>query len=208
VRVLIGTTNPAKIREHRALLSDLPIELVTLEQIGTPPEVEETGRTFVENALIKARAYAAWSGLATLADDGGLTIDALNGEPGVRSKRWIDGRDSSDDELIAYTLERLRGLPVDQRGAAMKIAVALAVPPSRVRPSPAGGRGHEVVGEGEIRGYVPFEASPRRDPGFPFRSVFKVAGLDKYYIDLTPEEHERFNHRRQAVEPIRAYLSG
>jgi len=208
VRVLIGTTNPAKIREHRALLGDLPIELVALDQVGTPPEVEENGLTFAENALIKARAYAAWSGLATLADDGGLAIDALNGEPGVRSKRWIDGRESSDEQLIAYTLERLRGLPIGQRGAAMKIAVALVTPSPGPWPSSARQRGHEIVGEGEIRGYVPVEASPRRDPGFPFRSVFKVAGLDKYYLDLTPEEHERFNHRRQAVEPIRAFLSG
>ena len=194
VRALIGTGNPAKIREHLELLADLPVEWVTPRELGTPPEVEETGATFVENALIKARAYAAWSGLPTLADDGGLAIDALGGEPGVKSKRWIGGRDSSDEALIAYTLERMRGMPPERRDAAMLIAVVFV------------DGGCEVVGEGAIRGYIPTEPSPKRDDGFPFRSVFKVRPFDRYYIDLTPEEHAAVNHRHRAVEPIRAYL--
>lgn len=195
-RALIGTANRAKVREHLALLGDLPVEWVTPDQLGQAPDPDETGSTFVENALIKARAYAAWSGLPTLADDGGLTIDALGGEPGVKSKRWIDGRESTDEELIRHTIERMRGLPRERRGAAMAIAVVFV------------GRDQEVVGTGEIRGYIADEPAPGRDPGFPFRSVFKVDGLDKYYLDLTPAEHEAFNHRRRAVAPIRAHLGG
>lgn len=194
-RALIGTSNPAKVREHLELLSDLPAVWVTPREIGAPPEVDENGATFVENALLKARAYAAWSGLPTLADDGGLAIDALGGEPGVRSKRWIDGRDASDEALIQHTLERMRGVRRERRGAAMRIAVVFV----------DGGRA--VVGEGEIRGHIAAEASPRRDPGFPFRSVFVVDAFAKYYVDLTPEEHAAVNHRRHAVQPVRSYLS-
>src|SRR5438132_10853562 len=142
---MIGTTNRAKVREHLELLADLPVSWVTVWDVGEPPEVDETGQTFVENALIKARTYAAWSGLPTLADDGGLAIDALGGEPGVTSKRWIDGRETSDEELIAYTLERMRGVTLGRRGAAMQIAVALV-------------GANEVTGTGEIRGYIPLDA--------------------------------------------------
>jgi XTP/dITP diphosphohydrolase len=195
-RLLLATSNEAKIRELTRLLSDLPIELVTPGTLGTPPRVDETGATFEENARLKARAYAAWSGLPALADDGGLEVDALGGEPGVRSARWL-GREASDDELIAATLERLRGVPSAGRGAALRLVVAL------VRPD-----GGEVIGEGRIRGLIAEEATPRRDAGFPFRSVFYLPELGKYYVDLTPEEHERLNHRRAALEPIRAALGG
>jgi XTP/dITP diphosphohydrolase len=195
-RALIGTTNQAKIREHLALLGDLPVEWLTPTDIGQPPEVEETGETFLDNALIKARAYATWSGLPTLADDGGLAIDVLGGEPGVKSKRWIGGRDASDEELIQYTLERMSGRPRAERSAGMQIAVVFV------------DGADEVVGRGEIRGYIADEPAAGRDPGFPFRAVFKVLPFDKYYLDLTAEEHEAVNHRRQAVAPIRAYLGG
>ena len=183
-RLLIATTNQAKIREYRRLLGDLPIELVAPVD---PPRVEETGATFEENALLKARAYAAWSGLPSLADDGGIEIDALGGEPGVRSARWL-GREAADEELIAYTLERLRGVPPERRGAQMRVACALAEP-----------AGHVTVGQGIIRGVIAEQPLPTRDPGFPFRSVFVPAGGG-------------FDQRREALVPIKlrilTYLIG
>jgi XTP/dITP diphosphohydrolase len=219
--VLLGTTNQAKRRELSALLDDRPIRLLTLDQIGRPPEVAETGATLEENARLKARAFAGWSGLPTIADDGGLEIDALGGEPGVRSRRWIEGRDASDEELIAYTFERLDGVPLARRGASMRVVIAFAMPPSdapihpgaralgatealvaRLADGPA-----ELVGEGRIVGLVPSAPWPGRDPGFPYRSVFYLPGLDKFYGQLTPSEHELVNHRRAAVEPIRARLT-
>jgi XTP/dITP diphosphohydrolase len=174
-RLLIATTNGAKVREYRRLLGDMAIELVAPE---APPEVEETGTTFEANALLKARAYAAWSGLPSLADDGGIEIDALGGEPGVRSARWL-GRPASDDELIAHTLERLRGVPPAGRGAQMRVVCALAVP----------GQG-ETIGQGVIRGVIAEQPLPTRDAGFPFRSVFVPSGGG-------------FDQRREALEPIR-----
>ena len=107
-RLLLASANQGKLRELRAILGGLPVELVGLDDAGTgePPEVEETGETFLENALLKARAYAAWSGLAAVADDSGLEVDALGGAPGVRSARY------GSPELCAgpadVTLESLR----------------------------------------------------------------------------------------------------
>lgn len=213
--LLIATTNAAKQRELSDLLADLPLRIVSLRDLPGAPEVEETGQTFEANALLKARAYAAWAGLPALADDGGLEIDALDGEPGVRSRRWIDDRDASDEELIAYTLERMAGLPPDRRGAAMRVVEALVLPAADSRPHPAlrdptrpfSAEQVEILGTGSIRGVIPPDPTPRRLPGFPFRSLFYLPDLRKYYVDLTDDEHALFNHRRAALAPIRAWLS-
>ncbi|HEY3108739.1 MAG TPA: non-canonical purine NTP pyrophosphatase [Chloroflexota bacterium] len=219
--ILLGTTNQAKRRELSALLSDAPIRLLTLADLGPPPEVVEDGATLDQNALLKARAFARWSGLPTIADDGGLEIDALGGEPGVRSRRWIEGREASDEELIAHTLERLRGVPPERRGASMRVVVAFALPPVGAPIHPAAralgatpalvarlaGGPAEVVGEGRVVGTIPLAPWPGRDPGFPYRSVFFVPELGKFYGQLTPAEHERINHRRAALAPIRARLA-
>lgn len=215
--MLLGTTNPAKLRELRALLADFPGRLLSPHDIGTPPEIDETGATFEENAILKARAYAAWSGLPTLADDGGLEIDALAGEPGVRSRRWIAGREADDAELIAFALHQLAGVPPDRRGARMRVVEALCAPPSGSVPrsgvSP--NRYDEarfakldkpVLGTGEIRGHIAERASPTIDPGFPFRSIFVVERFDKPYVDLTPAEHASVVHRADALAPIRVWL--
>ena len=219
--VLLGTTNPAKRRELSALLGDCPVRLLTLLDLGPTPEVEEDGATLDENALLKARAFARWSGLPTIADDGGLEIDALGGEPGVRSRRWIEGREASDEELIAYTLERLRGVPPERRGASMRVVVAFALPPAGAPIHPAARAlgatpelvarladgPDEVVGQGRIVGTIPLEPWSGRDPGFPYRSVFFLPGPGKFYGQLTPDEHEQVNHRRAALQPIRARLA-
>ena len=104
-RLLLASANQGKLRELRTILDGLPVELVGLAEagLGEPPEVEETGDTFLENALLKGRAYAAWSGLAAVADDSGLEVDALGGAPGVRSARYAgDGYASADMALWDY----------------------------------------------------------------------------------------------------------
>ena len=107
-KLLIATTNPGKLAELSRFLSDIPITLVSLKDVGITDTIEEIGKTFEENAILKAKYYFQKSGLPTLADDGGAEIDALNGEPGVKTRRWIHGdRDSTDNELVAYTLKRL-----------------------------------------------------------------------------------------------------
>ncbi len=118
-RLLIATTNPAKLAEYRLILRDVGIELelVSLSDVGISESPDETGATFTENALIKARFYFERARIATLADDGGLEIDALGGEPGVRSHRWLgSGGDDSDEALVAEVIRRMktcRGVAAD-----------------------------------------------------------------------------------------------
>lgn len=192
---LLATRNPAKQRELLPLLADLPIRWLTLADLPGAPEVAEAGATFEANALLKAQFYARWSGLPALADDGGLEIDALDGEPGVRSRRWLGDEAADDEALIAYTLERLRGVPPERRGAQFRVVLALAWP-----------SGEHVLSSGAIRGVISETPSPQRDPGFPYRSVFWLPQLGKFYLELSAEEHERLNHRRAAIGPIRARL--
>lgn len=196
-KLLIATTNPGKLGEIKRFLADLPLELASLIEVGIKEKVEETGKTFEENAILKVRFYAEKSGLPTLADDGGLEIDALGGKPGVKSHRWIDGtKDDEDEDLIAYTLEKMKGLPSAKREAQLRLVFALVI----------GGKIHTA--EGVVRGFIPEMPSSIRHPGFPFRSLLFLPQLGKFYNhdELTPEEDERYNHRKKALEKLKPIL--
>src|ERR1700722_8363226 len=127
-RLLIATTNPAKLAEYRLILRDLGIELelVSLADVGIVGSPEETGATFTENARIKARYYFECARIATLADDGGLEIDALGGEPGDRWHRWLGtGGDDSDEALVAEVIRRMKTVPMARRTARIRATLAL-----------------------------------------------------------------------------------
>lgn len=197
-KLLIATTNPGKLAEIRGFLSDMPLALVSLADVGIAEKVEETGTTFEENAILKASYYAKKSGLPTIADDGGLEIDALGGEPGVKSHRWIHGdREDADEELIEYTLEKLKGLPRAQRGAQLRAVLALALPDGAVNTATAA-----------TRGIIPEEASPVRVAGFPYRSLLYIPEIGKFYNhnELTLDETDRYNHRKKALEILKPIL--
>jgi len=197
-KLLVATTNPGKLAELRDFLSDLPITLVSLKDVGITAHVEETGKTFEENAILKATHYAKDSGLATIADDGGLEIDALDGEPGVNSHRWIHkNREDEDEELIKYTLERMGSLPRARRGAQLHLVIAFATPD-----------GKAFTSEGVIRGIIPFKDAPYRRKGFPYRSLLYLPQLKKFYNhdELTEEENEQYNHRKMAVEQLKPII--
>lgn len=197
-QLLVATTNPGKLAELRDFLSDIPITLMSLKDVGIEVSVEETGKTFEENALLKAKAYAQISGLPTIADDGGLEIDALHGEPGVYSHRWIHKtRDDEDEELIQYTLLRMKEVPREKRGAQLHLILAFATP-----------TGETHVSEGIIRGIIPFEAAPYRRKGFPYRSLLFLPEIRKFYNhdELTDEENKTYNHRRKAVEMLKPII--
>ena len=142
-RLLIATTNPAKLAEYKLILRDLGIELelVSIADVGISESPEETGATFTENALIKARFYFERARIATLADDGGLEIDALGGEPGVRSHRWLgSGGEDSDEALVAEVIRRMKGVEAARRTARIRATIAL-IARGRRRNSRADGGG-------------------------------------------------------------------
>ncbi|MBU1327415.1 non-canonical purine NTP pyrophosphatase [Patescibacteria group bacterium] len=193
--LLIATTNPGKLGEIRKYLSDLSVELVSLKDAGISDSVNETGKTFEENAILKAKFYCQKSGLPTLSDDGGFEIDALNGEPGVKSHRWIHGdRDSTDEELIRYTFKQMKGLPRVRRGAQLRLVLAFALPDGQV-----------FTQEGKIHGIVPLQPSAVRHTGFPYRSILFIPELNKYYDHehMTEGESKKYNHRRRALEKMK-----
>lgn len=198
MKLLIATTNPGKLAEIKRFLSDVSLELVSLQDLGIADVVEETGSTFEENAIIKAKFYSVLSGLPTLADDGGFEIDALGGEPGVKSHRWIDqSKDSSDEDLIAHTLVRMKHIPEDKRTAQLRLVLALVFP-----------NGQQYLAEEKICGIVPVHPVGKRSAGFPFRSLLFLPEIRKYYNhdELTEEENIRYNHRKKALEKLKPKL--
>ena len=128
-RLLIATGNPGKMREYQDLLKEIPFKLVSLRDLGITHEVEETGETFEENAWLKASEYAAISGILTLADDSGLEVAALSGEPGVRSARYGGDSSASDQDRVALLLKNLENVPWEERSARFRCVIAVAKSP-------------------------------------------------------------------------------
>ena len=195
-KLLIATTNPAKFREISEYVKDLNLELVSLKDFPSIGPVLETGKTFEENAKLKAEGYAAQTGLPTVADDGGLEIDALDGQPGVSSHRWIDPtKESTDEELIAYTLRRMKSVPPTNRTARFKVVVAFCFD------------GTCETATGVAEGRVAEEAASTWERGFPYRALIFTEKFGKLYKDLSPTEHDQINHRRSALAKLRPIIS-
>ena len=191
-RLLIGSGNAGKQREYRELLAGMDLGLVVPDDLGpVPPEPEETGATFAENASHKARAYAAATGLRTVADDSGLEVDALHGSPGLRSRRFF-GDDASAAERNARLLALLEG--VAARGARFVCVTALAWPDGRVE-----------LFDGEVRGEIAL--TPRGEGGFGYDPLFVIAGDGRTMAELPHAEKHRISHRGLAVAKLRAFLA-
>uniref|UniRef100_A0A7C2WE21 dITP/XTP pyrophosphatase n=1 Tax=Thermorudis sp. TaxID=1969470 RepID=A0A7C2WE21_9BACT len=185
-RVVLASSNPGKLRELQSLLPP-EVEVVSAAEAGVtlPPE---TGSTFAENALLKARAAAQQSGLIAIADDSGLEVDALGGEPGVRSARYAGPR-ASDADNIALLLKRLEGVPEGRRTARFRAAVALVAP-----------GGSEFLGEGVLEGQIVH--APRGQGGFGYDPVFQPLGENRTVAEMTLEEKNRVSHRAQALRQV------
>jgi XTP/dITP diphosphohydrolase len=190
--LLIATTNQNKLREYAAIFAGLPVELRSLRDAGIADDVEETGATFAENARLKAEFYTARSGLPVLADDSGLEVAALNGEPGVFSHRYA-GPDASDADRNALLLKKLEGVPFHSRLARFVCAIALARPDGTI----------EQV-EGVLPGVI--ELAPRGTNGFGYDPLFYVLDENATLAELPPERKNQISHRAQAVRRAREVL--
>ncbi|MCK4368168.1 MAG: XTP/dITP diphosphatase [Dehalococcoidales bacterium] len=184
-KLLLATNNKAKVREYRSLLSRLPFELVSLADQGIATTVSEVGETLEENARLKATVLAAESQLLALADDSGLEVDALGGEPGRLSARYA-GEGASDRDRIDYLLAKLKGVPRERRSARFRCVIAIATPEGEVE-----------LCSGECPGIITFE--PKGEQGFGYDPVFYLPELDKTMAELPLEVKNRVSHRGQAA---------
>ena len=187
-KLLLATNNQAKVREYRSLLQNIPFELVTLAEEGITSTVSEVGESLEENARLKATVLAAQSQLLTLADDSGLEVDALGGEPGRLSARYA-GEGASDRDRVNYLLSRLKGVSWQKRLARFRCIIAIATPGGEVE-----------LCSGECRGFITFE--PRGEQGFGYDPVFYLPELDKTMAELPLEIKNQVSHRGQAARKV------
>jgi XTP/dITP diphosphohydrolase len=192
MKILVATHNRGKLREFAELLAGLPIEWVSLDDVGITEEIEETGETFEANARLKAAGYARLSNLLTLADDSGLEVDALGGEPGVFSARY-GGPDTNDVDRYEMVLEKLKGVPDERRAARFRCVVAVAVP-----------GGELFTAEGVVEGAIAH--GPRGSNGFGYDPIFWMSGYGATLAELGPDIKNRISHRGRAVQAIRPRL--
>ena len=187
-KLLLATNNEAKVREYRNLLQKLPFELVTLAELGMTTIVNEVGESLEENARLKATVLAAKSQLLALADDSGLEVDALGGEPGRLSARYA-GEKASDRDRISYLLAKLEGVPWQRRFARFRCVIAIATPDGKVE-----------LCSGECRGVITFE--PRGEQGFGYDPIFYLPELGKTMAELPLEIKNQVSHRGQAARKV------
>lgn len=187
IPLVLATRNQGKIREFKSLLKDFNVELKTLDDFGPIPSVEENGETFEDNAVEKARFTARVLGFPALADDSGLVVDALGGEPGVHSARYA-GEGASDAENNAKLLERLKG--VADRKAEFWCVIAIAVP-----------RGPALIYEGKCEGEITRETAGAS--GFGYDPVFFYPLLGKTFAQLDTEEKNQVSHRGRALQELK-----
>ncbi len=196
-KLLIATHNQGKVNEYRALLGGLPVELVSLDELGITEDVAETGETFHENAWLKAHAYSRLGGLLTLSDDSGLEVDALGGQPGVHSARYGGELCRSDGERVSLLLSNLADVPWNRRTARFCCCIALCEP-----------EGVEVSVVGSVAGMIQYE--PRGTEGFGYDPVFFLPSFSRTLAELSLEEKNRVSHRAdaayRAMEALRRLL--
>jgi XTP/dITP diphosphohydrolase len=191
-RLLVATNNRGKLWEYGELLKGIPFELTTLSEQGITEEVEETASSLKQNAIHKATAYAKLSGLTTMADDSGLEVDALGGEPGPLSRRYA-GDNVSDTERNDYLLAKLRDVTREKRTARFRCVIAIAMPEGKVKTC-----------EGVCEGIIAFDA--KGEEGFGYDPIFYLPELDKRMAELSLAEKNRISHRAKAAQKARRIL--
>ena len=191
-RIVFATGNAGKMREIKRILGDLGVEIVSMKEAGIATDAEENGKTYEENALLKARAVAALTGDCVLADDSGLEIDYLNKEPGIYSARYM-GEDTSYRIKNANLIERLEGVPDEKRTARFVCAIAAVLP-----------NGKELTVRAAIEGRIGYEE--KGEGGFGYDPIFYVPELQKTTAELTEDEKNSVSHRGKALRLMKEEL--
>ena len=184
--LLIATNNRGKLAEFKLIFAGLPCSIVSPADIGLDLEVSENGTTFEENAALKSVAFAKASGLLTLADDSGLEVEALGGEPGVLSARYA-GENATDNERINFLLSKMRNIPDGKRQAKFRSAIAITTPKDL----------HTEFCSGECHGIITFE--PKGKNGFGYDPVFFLPPMGKTMAEISKEIKNNISHRGKAA---------
>ena len=192
-KILVATRNKGKMIELVKLLRPLEITLVSLNDLLIEEEIEETGKTFAENAIVKAERYGELGGLPTIADDSGIEVDALGGAPGIYSARY-GGEGFTDLDRNNLLLKNVKKIPDSRLTARFRCVVALWVPGNKT-----------VTFEGKIEGMI--RRFPSGNNGFGYDPIFFYKPMKKTLADITSEEKEKISHRGYAVRMAREYLS-
>jgi XTP/dITP diphosphohydrolase len=191
--LLLASQNPGKLNEMRQLLAGLPFRVIRPVDLGIRDAPAETGATFMENAILKARHYAQRSGLLTVADDSGLSVDALGGGPGLYSSRF-GGEGANDNDRNRLLLDKLRGVPDEQRGARFTSAVAVA-------------SGDRLLFQAEETVEGRIADAPRGPHGFGYDPVFFYPPFGSTFGEAAPEDKDRVSHRGKAFTRLRQFLT-
>ncbi len=186
MKLLIATNNPHKIEEFKEILADLPFELTFPSQEGLDFEPEETGKTFAENAIIKATAFAQVTGLITIADDSGLEVDALDGEPGVYSARYGGTPKDAHRQRYELVLQKLQDVPDEKRTARFRCSLAIVTPQMVI----------DVL-DGVVEGRITH--APVGENGFGYDPIFFIPELGMTTAQLSSDEKHRISHRGKAA---------
>ena len=192
LKLLLASQNQGKLREMKFILRNLPVQIISPAEIGIHLQVEETGKTYAENAALKARAFAKASGLPSLGDDSGLEVDALNGEPGLFSARYAPAPDANDGDRRAFLLENLRAFPRPWT-ARFRTTIVVAQPNEKKYLT-------EATCEGEI---IPEE---RGAGGFGYDPIFYLPEMGCTMAELSEEEKNRLSHRAKALEKMKKII--
>lgn len=191
-KIIFATSNPGKMSEIREIMQDLGVEILSMKEAGIEADIVEDGKTFEENALIKARTIRDLTGCLVLADDSGLEVDALNGEPGIYSARYM-GEDTSYDLKNANIIERLSGMEDEGRSARFVCVIAAAFPD-----------GTEETRQGTIEGRIAYE--PAGENGFGYDPIFYVPEYGCTTAQLSAEQKNEISHRGKALRAIKEVI--
>ena len=195
MKLILASNNAHKLREFREILSPLGIEIIPQSEAGCHFEVDDTGTTFEENAYLKAEAVTAATGLPAVADDSGLVVDALGGEPGIYSARYTGNHEDTDEDRTALVLKRMEG--VEQRSARFVSCISCTFP-----------NGDRIDTRGECEGHIQNEASGKN--GFGYDPIFRPVGYSRSTAEMTPDEKNAISHRgkslREFYEKLKEYL--